>query len=60
MIEPTPGPVSIQGVTDLARVPLTGEFPLAGFAPGRYTIKLTITDGAAKRSVAREAEFIVE
>jgi hypothetical protein len=30
-----PSPTSTQGVTDFARIPFIGEFPLNGFQPGR-------------------------
>ena len=55
-----PNPVAVQGVTDLARIPLTGEFPLDGFAPGAYTMAFTITDRGAKKSLKQQFDFVVE
>ena len=54
-----PGPIDTKGVTDLGRIPVVGEFPLAEFPPGRYELKLTFTDQKTKSSVSREAEFTV-
>lgn len=54
-----PGPIDTKGVTDLGRIPVVGEFPLADFPPGRYELKLTFTDQKTKSSVSREAEFTI-
>lgn len=56
----TPGtPIETKGVTDLGRLPVDGEFPLSGFPPGRYELKLTFTDQKTKSSVSRESEFVI-
>jgi len=56
----TPGsPIGMKGVTDLDRIPVAGEFPLAGFQRGRYQLKLILTDQKTKSSVSREVEFTV-
>jgi VWFA-related protein len=60
VIATPPTPVSTQGVTDFGRVPLIAEFPLDGFQPGRYLLKITITDRAAKKSATKEIDFKVE
>lgn len=60
LIATPPNPVPTEGVIDLARVPLTGEFPLDGFPPGLYTMKIIVTDRAAGKSVTQHAEFTVE
>lgn len=52
-------PIDTKGVTDLGRIPVVGEFPLADFPPGRYELKLTFTDQKSKSSVSREAEFTI-
>jgi hypothetical protein len=54
-----PSPISIQGVTDFARIPLIGEFPLNGFQPDRYELKLTITDLLIKASASARSTFTV-
>lgn len=36
------------------------QFPLSPLKPGKYTLKIKITDMNANKSVEREAEFIVE
>ena len=54
-----PSPVDTKGVTDLGRLPVVGEFPLADFPPGRYELKLTFIDQKTKSSVSREAEFTI-
>ena len=54
-----PGPIDTKGVTDLGRIPVVGEFPLADFQPGRYELKLTFTDQKTKASVSRDAEFTI-
>jgi hypothetical protein len=55
-----PSPISIQGVTDLTRIPFIGEFPLNGFQPGPYELELTITDVLAKASASARTTFIVQ
>ena len=60
VIATPPSAVSTQGVMDLARIPLTAEFPLEAFVPGSYTLKITITDRAAKKSATKEIDFKVE
>lgn len=60
VIATPPTPVSTQGIPDVSRVPLIAEFPLEGFQPGRYLLKITITDRAAKKTATQELEFSVE
>jgi VWFA-related protein len=56
----TPGsPIDTKGVTDLDRIPVAGDFPLAGFQPGRYALKLILTDQKTRSSVSRDVEFTV-
>lgn len=45
---------------DLARLPYWAEIALDQLPPGRYTIRVTATDRAAKASTAQQAGFIVE
>jgi hypothetical protein len=60
LIETPPSPVATQGVTDLSRIPVNAEFPLAALGPGRYELKIIVTDRGARKSAARQSEFIVE
>jgi VWFA-related protein len=60
LIATPPSPVSTQGVTDLAHIPLTGEFPLGAFPVGRYTLTITITDRASQRSIKQQSDFTIE
>ena len=60
IIETPPAPVSVEGVTDLAHIPVTGEFPLEGFAPGVYEMKMTVTDRVAGEGASRQVVFVVE
>lgn len=49
-----------EGMDDLARIPYSGEFPLGSFAPGRYTLQVTVTDKAANTSATQRAFFDVQ
>jgi VWFA-related protein len=60
LIATPPTPVSTQGVTDFGRVPLIAEFPLDAFQPGRYLLKMTITERATKRTITQQTDFAVE
>ena len=59
LVQTPASPIETKGVTDLGRIPVTGDFPLADFPPGRYELKLTFTDQKTKASVSREAEFAI-
>ena len=60
LVETPPSPVAVEVGADPARIPLTAEFPLADFAPGRYRLKATLSDRRAGRAVSREVDFTVE
>ena len=59
LVQTPPGPIDMKGVTDLGRIPVIGEFPLADFPPGRYEMKLIFTDQKTKSSASREVEFTI-
>jgi VWFA-related protein len=59
LVQTPPSPIATNSVTDLGRIPVDGDFPLAGFSPGRYELKLIFTDQKTKSSVSREAEFVI-
>ncbi len=44
---------------DPARVPLTAELGLGDLQPGRYTLRATVEDRAARQTAAQQAEFYV-
>lgn len=48
------------GNSDPQRVPYAAQFPLQGFAPGAYELRLIVTDRAGKVSASRSINFIVE
>jgi len=60
LVQTPASPIETKGVTDLGRIPVVGDFPLADFQPGRYELKLTFTDQKKKSSVSREAEFTIK
>jgi hypothetical protein len=60
LVATPPSPISIQGVTDFARIAFSGEFPLNGFQPGQYGLELTISDTLAKSSLSSKRTFTVE
>jgi VWFA-related protein len=59
IIQTPAGPVATDGVTDLARIPIIGEFPLKDFLPGSYELRLTVTDASAKANASRKVAFVI-
>ena len=53
-------PVSTEGVMDLARVPLTGEFPLGVLPAGQYVMRITVMDRVAKKTITQQVDFRVQ
>jgi hypothetical protein len=60
LIAAPPQPLQTAGVADTTRLPYGAQIPLAGFPPGRYTLKLTANDRAAKASASQQINFTVE
>jgi VWFA-related protein len=60
IITTAPRKLSMAGITDMARIPYGGDFALAGLAPGRYILQITITDRAANASATERTSFTVE
>lgn len=52
--------VSADAQTDPARVPYTAEINLGGLQPGRYTLRVTVEDGAARRGASQQTTFYVQ
>ncbi len=53
-------PLTLNATEDLMRIPYSGSFPLQALAPGRYLLRINITDSATKSSATQQAAFIVE
>jgi hypothetical protein len=60
VIATPPSAIWLQGVTDFARIPFIGEFPLNGLLPGQYELKLTFTDLLAKATASGRRTFTVQ
>jgi VWFA-related protein len=45
---------------DPARIPFGQAFPLNALAPGRYVLRISVTDGLAKTSATQQINFTVE
>jgi VWFA-related protein len=52
--------VTTEGVKDLARIPVVGEFPLESFPPGRYQLNLVVTDLSTKKNASQQASFFIQ
>ena len=59
LVQTPASPIETKGISDLGRIPVDGDFPLSGFPPGRYELKLIFTDQRTKSSVSREGEFVI-
>ena len=60
VIQTPPSPVTTEGVSDLARIPVVGEFPLASFPPGQYEVSLVVTDQASSKSATQRTSFSIQ
>lgn len=52
--------INIDVATDLARIPYAAELNLAGLAPGKYVLQLTVIDRIAKATASRRVRFQVD
>jgi hypothetical protein len=52
--------VSMEGVTDLKRIPYAAELSLAGLPAGRYMLQVSIVDRVSKTSATQKARFEVQ
>ncbi len=52
--------VGADAQTDPARVPYTAEINLGGLQPGRYTLQVTVEDGAANSTASQQTAFYVQ
>ena len=51
--------LTTEGMTDLARIPYGGQFALNSLAPGRYELRITITDRVANTTASESIGFEV-
>ena len=49
--------LSTEGMTNLARIPYGGQFPLESLPGGNYELQITITDRLAKTSATQRLPF---
>jgi len=52
--------VSVEGITDLSRVPYAAELRLDGLRPGRYVLQVTVIDRIAKTSASQRFTFEID
>jgi VWFA-related protein len=52
--------VGADAQTDPARIPYTAELNLGGLQPGRYTLRVTVEDGATPRRASQQTAFYVQ
>jgi VWFA-related protein len=52
--------ITTDGITDLSRIPYSGEVPLAGLPAGRYLLKISVIDRISKQSASQETRFEIE
>ncbi len=52
--------ISVEGVTDLRRIPYAAEVHLQGLSRGRYLLQLTVLDRVSKRSASQQTRFTIE
>ncbi|HEY8226965.1 MAG TPA: VWA domain-containing protein, partial [Pyrinomonadaceae bacterium] len=60
LIQTPPISVTTQGVKDLARIPVDGEFPLQDFPTGRYELTIIVTDLSTKKNASQRVKFVIE
>lgn len=60
VIETPARPLTTNGMSDLARIPYAGAFPLQALPPNQYVLRVTVTDRITRASAVRQINFIVE
>lgn len=60
VITPPSRRIDTKGVPDPSRIPYAADITLATLTPGRYTLQVTATDNAAKKSSTQRVNFTVE
>ena len=49
--------ISVQGTTDLAKIPYAAEVSLNGLPAGRYLLQVTVVDRISKKSASQQSRF---
>jgi VWFA-related protein len=52
--------LSVEGMTDLGRMPYAGQFPLETLSKGRYELQITISDKLANASATQRVGFQID
>jgi hypothetical protein len=52
--------ISVEGLTDLSRVPYAAEVSLDGLPAGRYLLQVTVVDRIGKKSASQQNRFEIE
>jgi VWFA-related protein len=52
--------ISLDGVSDLTRIPYGAEISLKGLPAGRYLLQVTVVDRVAKKSASQQNRFEIE
>jgi VWFA-related protein len=60
MTETPASPVPTEGVKDLTRIPVVGEFPLESFQTGQYELTIVVIDQSTKTSASQKALFVIQ
>lgn len=60
VVETPARPMTTAAMTDTARIPYAGTFPLQALPPNQYVLRITVRDTARKTSAVQETSFIVE
>lgn len=51
--------LTVEGISDLERLPYAAEIPLSELTPGRYLLLITLIDRVSKQSTSRQTHFDV-
>ncbi len=60
VVSTPPRKLNTDGMSDLARIPYGGQFPLASLTIGRYDLQVTILDRLANTTATQRASFQIE
>ena len=51
--------LTVEGMTDMERIPYAAEIPLSELSPGRYLLQVTLIDRVSKQSTSQQTHFDV-
>jgi hypothetical protein len=49
--------ISVEGITDLTKIPYAAEVSLKGLPAGRYLLQVTVVDRISKKSASQQSRF---